>query len=140
MICYDPGADLTIKQFAIWWLRTKPFRPPQEVVVQFGYIFGVTLFRDGPFQVQLFIAPPHSAAPKHRHPNVDTIEYYVMGDIKFEPDRLIALPFSKGALLDIDHTNAHIAVAGETGGCFISIQKWLNGVPPTSVEKDWADA
>ena len=31
----------------------------------------------------------------------------------------------------------HDAKAGPKGGCFLSVQHWLNGVKPTSVGNDW---
>ena len=31
----------------------------------------------------------------------------------------------------------HAAKAGPEGGCFLSVQQWLNGVEPTAVGMDW---
>ena len=31
----------------------------------------------------------------------------------------------------------HSAKAGPTGGCFLSVQQWLNGVEPSAVGMDW---
>ena len=31
----------------------------------------------------------------------------------------------------------HSAKAGPEGGCFLSVQQWLNGVEPSAVGMDW---
>jgi len=32
----------------------------------------------------------------------------------------------------------HGGIFGKKGGCFLSMQKWLNGVPPSFVGHDWS--
>lgn len=123
----------TVADFARHWLASKTFKPPIDAIRHVGSIAGVTLFRDGPFQVQLFIGAPCSTAPRHSHPNVDSIEVWVAGAVDFKSD---TQSFTDGWLRVRPH-EGHVANAGPTGGCFISIQKWLNGATPTSVDLDW---
>lgn len=127
--------DMNVREFALWWLRAKPFKQPPDNIVHTGPFAGVTLFREGPFQVQMFIGKPGATAPAHRHPNIDSVEYGVggNGEQNFKSERNA----HRGALFFVEPNELHIAQAGSSGGAFISIQKWLNGVEPTSVEQDW---
>jgi hypothetical protein len=61
------------------------------------------------------------------------------GDLTFEVDGLV---HSNRAMLDhirIFPHSTHTAISGPRGGCFISVQKWLNGVKPSTVGHDWHD-
>jgi quercetin dioxygenase-like cupin family protein len=134
-----PSHTADIREFAVWWLRTRPFSVPQTGAVRYLNGFaGVTLYRDGPFQVQLFIVRPDCVSPSHAHPNIDSVEYGLAGSgqetFTSERNRRV------GALVMIAPGELHAAGAEETGGAFISIQKWLNGVEPSSVELDWTGA
>jgi quercetin dioxygenase-like cupin family protein len=132
-----PDLSMTAKQFAVWWLREgKPFQPPAAPTIQVGKFAGVTLYREGPFQVQLFIAQPGAFAPAHTHPNVDSVEIFVQGSGAIE----VLGRKQSGRFVTVKPGDAHTAVAHEHGGSFLSVQKWLNGVQPTSVERDWDGA
>lgn len=139
----DESAD--VQEFAAWWMTEKPFNPPQVGATRFvGDISGVTLYRERQFQVQLFIGRPHATAPMHSHPNVDSIEIPFAGLALFQCARS---EFFRGEWDTHILPNVHVAPhemhdaqVCSQGGAFISIQKWLNGVPPSSVELDWDGA
>ena len=40
-------------------------------------------FRNNQYQVQIFSTPPNFFIPEHKHPNVDSFEVYLSGDIDF---------------------------------------------------------
>jgi quercetin dioxygenase-like cupin family protein len=128
--------DDSVRSFAVWWLRHKPFRPPVDAVTHVGGFSGVTLYRQGQFQVQFFIAKPNASAPKHSHPNIDSVEYGIAGagQDTFKSERNVHI----GGLFMIAPCETHTAQAGPGGGAFLSFQKWLNGVEPSSVELDWS--
>lgn len=131
-----PGPDASIREFAVWWMRNKPFKVPanaSDAVRSYDGVNGITLFRDGPFQVQLFIVKPNRTSGPHAHPNIDSIEYGLAGADTFESDR----NFRLHGLICVAPGEFHTAHADDQGGAFISIQKWLNGIAPTSVELDW---
>jgi quercetin dioxygenase-like cupin family protein len=133
-----PAPEWSARRFAVWWLRHKPFKVPQaDGVRAYDGVYGLTLYRHGQFQAQLFIVSPNSGSPTHCHPNIDSVEYGLAGAGTFSSDRNLLL----SGLLMVAPGENHTAAAGPLGGAFISLQKWLNGVPPTSVEMDWmADA
>ena len=130
-----------LEAFKVWWENTRPFSPPiEDPVTQAGAIYGVVLYRQAPYQVQLFIMPPNSSIEDHIHPNVDSFEVFVGGDIAFRCNGEEYAQNILGASIRVFPDSWHGGKFGERGGCFLSVQKWLNGVPPTSVGHDWHDA
>ena len=131
--------DLTA--FKQWWEATRPFNPPvEDPVTKAEAIYGVVLYRQAPYQVQLFIMPPNSFIDDHIHPNVDSFEVFIGGDIAFRCNGETYDQNVLGAYIRVLPDSWHGGSFGKRGGCFLSIQKWLNGVPPTSVGHDWHDA
>jgi quercetin dioxygenase-like cupin family protein len=129
-----------LEQFMKWWLKNRPFNTPTDAQMDYyGVLRGVVLYRKDNFQVQLFMLPPNSNIDAHIHPNVDSYEVYISGDINFMCNDEWFTPTEVGASIRIFPNSWHGGKFGERGGCFISIQKWLNGVPPTSVGADWRD-
>jgi len=135
MNTYD---DLT--NFKVWWEQNRVFNTPkEEPVVCDDAIYGVVLYRQPPYQVQLFIMPPNSFIEDHIHPNVDSYEVFVGGDIAFRCNGEQYIQDVLGASIRVLPDSWHGGKFGGRGGCFLSIQKWLNDVPPTSVGHDWRD-
>jgi len=129
-----------LPHFKDWWLQNRPLNTPQDDALRYvGDVHGVVLYRQDPYQVELFITKPNSEIIPHVHPNVDSFEVYVSGDIKFTKDGEVYDQNKLGSSLRVYPNNYHGGVFGERGGCFISIQKWLNGVKPTFVGDDWKD-
>ena len=143
----EPPLD-ELTPFANWWFANgRPLKPPHDFFSKVGGNTGTVLFRQAPFQVQLFLNDPNSEIVDHTHPNVDSYEVYVAGDVWFRhkgevlltpqviktvtPQQLV------GWRVRIYPQDLHGASVGPAGGCFISIQHWLNGVAPTSVHLDW---
>ena len=115
-------------------------------------VVGVTIYRDDPFQVQLFTCTPNGVIPPHTHPNVDSYEVSLRGmefDLHGETvlplfwtmtpsgDKKSNLPCTHYQVIRVLPHSLHGAKAHETGGCFMSVQRWLNGVKPSSVGNDW---
>lgn len=129
-----------LEQFLDWWLVLRPINTPDETPTNFnGVLSGTVLFRQAPYQVQLFIVQPNSVIEPHIHPNVDSFEVFVGGDIKFLCDDVWYEQSLLGDKIRVKPTNWHGGKFGARGGCFLSVQKWLNGVTPTSVGYDWYD-
>jgi hypothetical protein len=125
-------------------------RVPYDAPIRFiDGVVALTLFREPPFQVQMFIGPPNHIVPAHTHPNVDSIEVYVGGDVWFtRRGRYVLTPRHTkrlrdgtsrrtGASFRVLPTDVHGGHVGPRGGVFLSIQQWLNGVPPTCVSSDY---
>lgn len=120
---------------------------PRLAITNFGSIVSFVIFRESPFQVELFIVPSApSSFPVHCHPNVDAIEFPLSGNSWLQVNgedvwtqeqieqwldyRLPSRP------VPIAHDDMHCG-GGSTPYAFLSIQKWLNGVQPSSVGLDW---
>lgn len=131
-------------------------RPPYDGVRQYTdekcSLSSVVLFRQGPFQVEMFTVLPReggSIVKEHGHPNVDSYEVYLCGEIKFTlqgkrvySDEMVLQKSHDGSALlcgqsiRVPPNVYHGGIFGEKGGSFLSIQHWLNGTP-TSVGLDW---
>lgn len=106
------------------------------------------LYRAKPWQVQLFQVIPNSTIPPHRHPNVDSFEIYLGGDIQFHADGQ-TLTFQQdepdftgkhphfGKQIRVKPHTWHGGSFGPQGGVFLSVQHWGNQTDPTTVGDDW---
>ena len=129
--------DLT--EFMNWWMNVRPINTPsQNALSHVAETHGVVLYRQGEYQVELFNVKPNSEIPAHIHPNVDSYEVFVGGDINFMCDEVWYKQEQIGAYIRVKPNSWHGGLFGERGGCFLSIQKWLNGVKPKFVGDDWS--
>ena len=69
-------ADDELTHFARWWLEHRSFVPPGDAYMQAGCNTGLVLFRQPPWQVQLFICAPDGEIVDHSHPHVDSYEIF----------------------------------------------------------------
>ena len=115
--------------------------PFDSAIHSYGCINGVVLHRRGDFQAELFVVTPDTELPPHGHPDIDSIEVYVSGDIEFILEgRAITNPEKKmgRSMIRVLPGQEHGARIGPAGGCFISVQRWLNGIEPSSVGLNWS--
>jgi hypothetical protein len=129
-----------LAHFKDWWLSTRPLNTPKEnALSHVAETHGVVLYRQEPYQVELFNVKPNSEIPAHVHPNVDSFEVFMGGDIAFMCNDLWYSQDNIGASIRVLPNSYHGGKFGDRGGCFLSVQKWLNGVSPKFVGDDWAD-
>jgi quercetin dioxygenase-like cupin family protein len=127
-----------LKQFRDWWLKHRPFVPAEKNgLSHVADTHGVVLYRKEPYQVELFNVKPNSVIPPHIHPNVDSYEVYISGDVSFFCNNKWYEDLKVGWYLRVLPTEWHEAKFGERGGCFLSIQKWMNGAEPRFIGDDW---
>lgn len=113
-------------------------------------VTSITWYRDKEFQIQMFAVPGNYIIPEHTHPNVDSYEVYVGGQIKFShngkwtiPDSELETPLQdgtssrRGTIIRVRPNDPHGGVIGPAGGVFLSVQRWLNGVKPHCVAADY---
>lgn len=143
-----------LESFLEWFLNTTPMLgavPLNNAVTNSNGITGVVWFREPPFQVEMFIAPPNCIIPEHTHPNVDSFEVYVGGQIMFShsgkwvfsqeeivPMSRHGVSSTRGRSIRVKPSDRHGGVFGPTGGVFMSVQHWLNGEEPCCISKDYA--
>jgi hypothetical protein len=133
------------------WFQSQPFAIPHCIangVNKRGPFTGITLYRSGPFQVQMWICEGNTEIPDHCHPNVDSVEVYLSGQVYLRVNnQLIVQPQDVSEQADglsskfglstrIHPTDMHGAKIGPQGGAFLSIQHFLDG-KPESVDLDW---
>lgn len=142
-----------LENFAKWFLNESPrfgLIPTKDAVTYIEDVTSVLWYREGPFQVQQFIVPPHYIIPAHTHPNVDSMELYLGGEMEFtcggkfliSEEEAHALgkygeAAMRGRVFRIRPNDPHGGKFGPNGGVFMSIQHWLNGVKPHCVSLDY---
>lgn len=125
--------------FKDWWLAVRPMNSPNDGTTFVADTHGVVLFRQEPYQVEMFLVKPDSEIPPHIHPNVDSFEVYISGDITFMCNGEYFDQNIIGDTIRVLPNSWHGGTFGKSGGCFLSIQKWMNGVKPKFVGDDWQD-
>lgn len=136
--------------FARWFMAQAPTawrippNPIHQIVTQSGTVRGVVLYRDGRYQAELFLITESAVFPAHTHPHVDAIEVMIAGNIEFvvrgqsfRQDLLAGHPPKFGTKVGVRAGVSHTAILHEGGGAFLSLQRWREGVPMTSVGLDW---
>src|SRR5215211_1000667 len=114
-------------------------------------VTAILLYRKDQFQVQMFAVLEGTIIPEHTHPNVDSIEVYVGGNIMFSHSGKYIFPKGevaaltgplgrankRGSTIRVRPNDVHGGVFGDGGGVFLSVQHWLNGVKPHCVSADY---
>jgi quercetin dioxygenase-like cupin family protein len=104
-------------------------------ISDFGNFEGIVLHRVGPLQAELITILPSATLPNHVHPNVDSIELLVQGNIRFSVGRLRITRLIKNAGLRIPANETHGGTADPSGVAFVSCQRWK--IAPSHVGLDW---
>lgn len=145
--------DASLQEFFAWWVANAVaiMQAPIDGITYVGNGPALVVFREPPFQVQLFICLPLTDIPEHTHPNVESFEINVSGDVHFKVEGLDVFPArvmrderydgsgvsrTWGYATHVGAGVKHSASIGHRGGSFLSVQKWLQGAP-TSVDNDW---
>ena len=141
-----------LSEFLEWYLDAgqRIFTPLKQSIHFVDGLTSLCIYRHEPYQVALVTVKPGTYIPPHTHPNVVSFEVALRG-IEFYSNGKTTLPMwfadkpSPTSNLSMAHymvvrilpETEHAAKAGPEGGCFLSVQKWLNGVAPTAVGMDW---
>ena len=142
-----------LSNFANWYLNSgdidRIYTPFKEPLLFVEKVTSVVIYRNKPFQVELITCLPNTVIPEHKHPDVDSYECFLYG-MKFTHSGEVilsdeqALEEQNGYPVNAYHTirvkpnDLHGGTASKNGGCFLSIQHWLNNVEPTHVGNNWA--
>jgi hypothetical protein len=142
-----------VEEFAKWYEDEGfPLRPPQlNSIFRTNNASALVLYREGQFQVELYIADNGGFTPEHSHPGVESIIMYLSGKgnttinnntvadptvyfDKINPDGTSVLFKQKLRLNPLD---SHGLITYDTGFAFLSIEHWPDGVAPSSVTTHW---
>jgi hypothetical protein len=128
----------TVEEFADWYKSNNyPIRPPFEDPIYVTDIsYSYVLFREGQFQVELYLVRPNTSSPEHSHPGVENIVLLWGGDIGDSENTIFpAVLGLQGPT--IRNGSTHALYAGNKGCAVLSIEKWADGMKPTSVSINW---
>lgn len=143
-----------LENFCTTFLKKAPVLgavPFAGAVSKIEDVTAILLYRQGQFQVQMFAVPEGTIIPEHAHPNVDSFEVYVGGNIQlsldgrhvyspailFENKGPLKLASRRGERVRVRPNQIHGATIGAGGAVFLSIQHWLNGIKPHCVAADY---
>lgn len=128
----------TVEEFAAWYKEAGyPIRPPiGEKVYVTDISYSYVLYREGQFQVELYLVAPNTASPDHSHPGVENIVLVWGGDIGHTAASISTPPFGVQAPT-IRDGDEHALHAGAKGCAVLSIEKWADELKPTSVSINW---
>ncbi len=137
----------TLEGFVTYY-QTAGFNPLPWKTYHYGPVHSLVLYRDSPFQAELFILDPGVVFPRqHRHPDVDSYEYIVSEHVPLiingrDVSRIgtVGDVTNYGAKYQVRSTDWHGVGDVPKGGAFMSFQMWKNGREPTSVGKNWQGA
>jgi hypothetical protein len=114
-----------------------------------GLMTGVWYKRNN-FQVQLVMVSGNYIIPEHIHPNVDSYEVLIGGQMRFSHKGKWLIPKTfetdvdtkgkslyRGYTIRINHDDVHGGIVGPSGAMYFSVQKWLNDVEPRCLVTDW---
>ena len=95
------------------------------------------LWEEPPFQIERATVLPDSVVPIHRHPNADSWECYVAGDLMLSINGhcFTINEHTRRNKLPVLRTSWHGADIGPKGAQFLSIQKWFS--KPRAITDDW---
>jgi hypothetical protein len=143
--------NMTVEQFTTWWLSNKPIMPPFEDGTFFTDLAAACiLYRDGPFQVEIYVSKPDTEATWHSHPGVDSVLMYLTGNLVFGKDGEYRTndewqkphPNNNhvhslfGQYDTLKDNQLHNLKTQKEGGAFFSFEKWHERVP-NSVTVNW---
>jgi len=144
----------TVHEFRDWWLKAgRPLRPPfEQPIFITDLVHSLCLYREGKFQVELYIIGPNKTSPSHAHPGVDSSFIFLAGDLEFgdKTGSFIDLsdkqnPQPNGAHMLLGQTidaldgEMHSVRAFQNGGAFLSFEYWKDK-EPDSVVLNWVGA
>ena len=144
--------DDELTDFLEWYMEqgVSPFVPFKKSLHFVEGLTSLCIYRQNQFQVELVTVTPDTYIPPHTHPNVDSYEVSLRGmEFYLEGKTILPMWFAnqldkKSGLSAAHHkkvrvlpSSEHSAKAGPEGGCFLSVQHWLNGVEPSAVGMDW---
>jgi len=140
-----------VEEFRDWYIQAgSPIRPPfKNPVFHTDNAMSLCLFREGRFQVELYVTEPYSTSPPHTHPGVDSAFMYLAGNIQFNLEgrenadaqqwqkaRPDGLHFLYGKTVSSPDGIPHWLGIGPEGGAFLSFEHWKDK-DPVSVTVNW---
>lgn len=135
------GDPDNLEEFMEWWMFHKTINPPADCLCFIPGLHSIVLYRKGQFQVELFTTEPNQSVHRHRHPLTESYQITLAGDLSSVAN-MTFIGEDKHyfmATMHLPPTLWHKAHSGKRGASYLSIQKWLNGTPPSFLVNSWQD-
>lgn len=141
----------TVEEFRDWYCQQgMPLKPPfKNPVFHTDNAMSLCLYREGRFQVELYITEAGATSPPHTHPGVESAFVYLAGNIQFNlegrdnPDasqwqhaRADGAHVLFGKTVSSPDGIPHWLKIGPEGGAFLSFEHWKDK-DPSSVTVNW---
>lgn len=91
------------------------------------------LYRSGQFQVEIYLIHKQPFIPTHEHPYVENIEFSLRNDFSVSEKNLERYYQGAGQT----HGTGIRDLANERGFMLISVQRWADGLTPTTISSQW---
>lgn len=128
-------------EFGKWWFDNKmPIMIPTDYRVYCSDdATSICLFRHKQFQIEMYLIFPDPNLPVHEHPGVEVIKTRLN---LYENNKLAVQQHSSGTLFTGQSHGAGINfkeldVSEKSGFPLVAIQKWDDGLTPTTVASRW---
>ena len=120
----------TTQEFADWYVSNGlPFQPPPGVEVFLSDdATAFCMYRNGQFQVELYLVHPQPNVPTHEHPGVEVVEVAVTNTV------VNLVPVLRNGQA---HGTGIREKANVAGYPLVSIQRWHPKLTPTTVAAQW---
>jgi hypothetical protein len=148
-----------LDDFLTWFLAQGPILgkiPVMSSVTSLGHdnnggnVMSGVWYKNKQFQVELFMIAGPWIIPEHTHPNVNSYEVLLGGQIRFSCNGNWLIPETyqidvsengtspyRGETVRVNHNTPHGGIVGPGGAMFFSVQHWLNDVEPHNIALDW---
>jgi len=138
----------TLSEFTEWYIKEGfPIKPPTtDPIYVTDHTYSAIVFRQGRYQVELYMLAPNWVTPNHGHPGVESKIIFLNGTIygtrnnETLPDAMeytdLANPdgtnVAFGNYLSFDSDDYHTVGAGHKGGLVAICQHWEEGLTMSS--------
>lgn len=134
----------SLEAFFSWYKTNRyPLQPPTDGAVFVTDIsYSYCLYRNGRFQVEIYLVKPNAQTPEHSHPGVENIIMLMGGDafagVVPPQNNLEAISNVFGMCAPtLKDNNTHAVGTSARGAALLSIEMWPEGVTPTSLAVNW---
>lgn len=137
-----------LDEFTQWYIDNNyPIRPPaEEPVFVTDHSHSAIVYREGRYQVELYLMGPNWQTPNHSHPGVEHRIIFINGTISgtkngelvndsepwFDKVKDDGTCVASGFHTDFDASDWHSVKIGHMGGILIITQHWEEGITMTS--------
>lgn len=132
----------TLEEFMEWYIKAgKPMLVPWDAgTIQTDDATAICLFRQGQYQVEIYLIHAGYDIPPHAHPDMQVIAMTLGGGIVCGPPQTkfnVSAEFGRHAKIKDGQWHGGDATKTGTGFALLSFEKFLNGTIPKSAAIQW---